>query len=71
MSPKNIISSTSDACCFASSALFSNRTLWFFSLTIGPSIVSQILSALALPGLSILICVPIAIKLLTTYIVAG
>ncbi len=56
---------------FAISEVLSFTTFPFFSLTIGPSILSQDVITAPFPGLSIFICVPVAIKSSRTIIVAG
>src|SRR3989338_1703409 len=71
MSPKNSISLISPVSFLATESLSSRITLSSINFTIGPSIVSQTVTAVAFPGLSILSWVPVAIYLFSIDIVAG
>ena len=71
MSPRYIISSMSGYNFLASALFFIFLTLPFTSFTIGPSIVSQLVTTPPFVGFSIFSWVPIAIKSSVIAIVAG
>lgn len=64
-------SRTSFFICFASASVEICITLPSFSFTVGPSIVSQGVNAAPFPGRSTFSCVPVAMQLFSTCMVAG